>query len=85
MGVRHSDSGVRDTAGVPAITYTPKILRNLAEICEAFGVGEKTVKAWVKQGAPIAVEGDGRRVRYSTEVVRLQEWRLTKIYDNWEY
>lgn len=57
------------------ITYTPKILRNLAEICEAFGVGEKTVKAWVKQGAPIAVEGDGRRARYSAEMVESQKWR----------
>lgn len=57
------------------ITYTPKILRNMAEICEAFGVGEKTVKAWVKQGAPIAVEGDGRRVRYSAEMLELQNWR----------
>lgn len=64
----------RETA-TPTIIYTPRILRNLAEICEAFGVGEKTVKAWVKQGAPIAVEGDGRRVRYSAEVVELQAWR----------
>ncbi|MDE6734823.1 MAG: MerR family transcriptional regulator [Desulfovibrio sp.] len=60
------------------ITYTPKILRNMAEICEAFGVGEKMVKAWVKQGAPIAVEGDGRRVRYSAEMVMLQKWRVTE-------
>ena len=58
------------------ITYTPKILRNMAEICEAFGVGEKTVKAWVKQGAPIAVEGDGSRMRYSAEIMALQAWRL---------
>lgn len=68
----------KETVGQP-ITYTPKILRNLKEICEAFGVGEKTVKAWVKQGAPIAVEGDGRRVRYSAEMVRLQEWRLNAL------
>ena len=67
------------TGVASAITYTPKILRNLTEICEAFGVGEKTVKAWVKQGAPIAVEGDGRRVRYSAEMVRLQEWRVSSI------
>lgn len=59
----------------PTIIYTPKILRTMAEICEAFGVGEKTVKAWVKQGAPIAVEGDGRRVRYSAETMRLQAWK----------
>ena len=57
------------------ISYMPKILRNMAEICEEMGVGEKTVKAWVKRGAPIAVEGDGRRVRYSAEMARLQAWR----------
>lgn len=68
------------TGALPAITYTPKILRNLAEICEVFGVGEKTVKAWVKQGAPIAVEGDGRRVRYSAEMVELQKWRFLGSY-----
>ena len=76
MNKEQSGSGVRDIPGATAITYTPKILRNMAEICEAFGVGEKTVKVWVKQGAPIAVEGDGRRVRYSAEMVSLQEWRL---------
>lgn len=57
------------------VSYTPKILRNMAEICEEMGVGPKTVKKWVEQGAPIAVEGDGRKVRYSTEMVRLQAWR----------
>lgn len=57
------------------VSYVPKILRNMAEICEEMGVGEKTVKAWVKRGAPIAVEGDGRRVRYSAEMARLQAWR----------
>lgn len=69
------------------ITYTPRILRTMAEICEAFGVGEKTVKAWVQQGAPIAVEGDGRRVRYSAEMVELQRWRCkpTKIYGILEF
>ena len=75
MDKEQSGSGVRNIRGASAITYTPKILRNLAEICEAFGVGEKTVKGWAKQGAPIAVEGDGRRVRYSAEMVRLQAWR----------
>lgn len=67
---------MKNEAERPAITYTPRILRNMAEICETFGVGEKTVKAWAKQGAPIAVEGDGRRVRYSAEAVKLQEWRV---------
>lgn len=60
----------------PTIIYTPRILRTMSEICEAFGVGEKTVKAWVKKGAPIAVEGDGRKVRYGAEMVMLQKWRV---------
>lgn len=57
------------------VVYVPKILRNMAEICEEMGVGEKTVKAWIKKGAPIAVEGEGAKVRYSTEMARLQLWR----------
>lgn len=57
------------------VSYTPKILRNMAEICEEMGVGEKTVKAWIKKGAPIAVEGMGVNSRYSAEIVRLQVWR----------
>lgn len=61
------------------VSYVPKILRNMAEICEEMGVGEKTVKAWIKRGAPIAVEGDGRRVRYSAEMARLQAWRLCEV------
>lgn len=61
------------------VSYTPRILRNMAEICEEMGVGPKTVKKWVEQGAPIAVEGDGRKVRYSSEMVRLQAWRETSL------
>ena len=76
MGARKNDGDALAVREMVPIAYTPKILRNLAEICEAFGVGEKTVKCWAKQGAPIAVEGDGRRVRYSAEMVRLQEWRI---------
>ena len=48
----------------------------MAEICEEMGVGEKTVKLWVKRGAPVAIEGEGRRVRYSAEAARLQAWRV---------
>ena len=68
------------------VAYVPKILRNMAEICKEMGVGPKTVKKWVEQGAPIAVEGDGRKVRYSAETARLQMWRkdFTRIYDNLE-
>lgn len=57
------------------VSYVPRILRTMAEICEAMGVGQKTVKKWVAQGAPIAVEGDGRRKRYSAEMAALQGWR----------
>lgn len=60
---------------MPAVVYAPHVLRSMAEICEALGVGPKTVKAWVGKGAPIAVEGEGAKVRYSAEMTRLQVWR----------
>ena len=63
----------RDNAQV---SYVPKILRNMAEICKEMGVGPKTVKKWVEQGAPIAVEGEGAKVRYSSELLYLQLWRI---------
>lgn len=61
-----------------AVAYVPHILRTMTEICDAMGVGQKTVKKWVAQGAPIAVEGDGRRKRYSAEMAALQGWRGKK-------
>lgn len=61
------------------IIYTPRILRTMAEICETFGVGKSTVRLWVKQGAPICVEGKGKKKRYSVEVAALQIWRLSII------
>ncbi|MEG2140892.1 MAG: MerR family transcriptional regulator [Bilophila sp.] len=57
------------------IVYAPTILRSMEEIKKAFGVGDKQIRAWVEQGAPIAVEGEGKKVRYSAELVRLQLWR----------
>ena len=57
------------------VNYVPKILRNMAEICREMGVGEKMIRAWVEQGAPIAVEGQGKKLRYSAEVSALQSWR----------
>lgn len=57
------------------VVYAPMILRSLTEIKEAFGVGERQIKLWVHQGAPIAVEGEGSKARYSAEAVRLQVWR----------
>lgn len=61
-------------ANMPVV-YKPDILACMAEICERFKVGEKQVKAWCRAGAPIAIDGEGRKVRYSTETMRLQMWR----------
>ena len=61
------------------VVYAPRILRSLSEIKEAVGVGDRQIKLWVRQGAPIAVEGEGRKVRYSAEAVRLQVWRETVL------
>lgn len=60
---------------VVVVAYVPNVLRNMREICEKMGVGERTVKRWIAQGAPIAVEGDARNTRYSAELARLQCWR----------
>lgn len=57
------------------IAYVPTPLRSLEEICRALGVGSKQVKDWVEEGAPIAIEGEGARTRYSAELARLQIWR----------
>lgn len=57
------------------VVYAPVILCSLAEICRMFGVGERQVRRWIGQGAPIAVEGEGARTRYSAEAARLQAWR----------
>ena len=53
----------------------PVILKNLNEICVHFGVGRETVLNWVSLGAPIAMEGNGCRKRYSCEARSLQAWR----------
>lgn len=57
-------------------TYTPVVLKSLAEICKAFGVGTSRVREWVQAGAPIAVEQDawGSPVRYRCELYRLYLW-----------
>lgn len=61
--------------GETLVSYSPKILRSLVEIKEVFGVGERRIKLWVRQGAPIAVEGEGRKMRDSAEAIWLQVWR----------
>ena len=60
---------------VPSVTYAPHILRSLREICEVMGVGHRRVREWVRRGAPIAVEGEGCKARYSAEAASLQLWR----------
>lgn len=62
-------------APVAEVAYLPRILRNMAEICEAMGVGAKVVRRWAAAGAPIALEGSGTTLRYSAEAARLQRWR----------
>jgi len=56
------------------VTYEPRILRSMAEICKVFGVAKETVREWKNMGAPISVENGGK-MRYSAEVMRLQLWR----------
>lgn len=69
---------------VTYIYYVPQILCSLAEIKKTFRVSEGTVKKWIQKGAPIAVENDGARIRYSAEALRLQTWRELQIVQNQE-
>ena len=64
------------------VTYHPKFLRNMREICEEMGVCSKTVKKWVKQGAPLVIEGQGKKTRYSTDTIHLQCWRVNNCIKN---
>ena len=56
--------------------YNPRILRDLVEICACMGVGREKILQWLDEGAPITVERDGMRPRYSAEAAELQHWRL---------
>lgn len=62
------------------VCYMPKILRSLCEICAEMGVGQETARRWIDDGAPIARECEGRKVRYSAEAASLQAWRLQQGY-----
>ena len=64
------------------VAYQPKILRNMREICDEMGVCSKTVKKWVQLGAPIVIEGQGKKMRYSTETIQLQCWRAQNCIKN---
>lgn len=56
--------------------YNPRILKSLVEICAEMGVGKETIQAWISLGAPIAVEHEGGRTRYSAELAALHVWRV---------
>ena len=58
--------------------YNPRILKSLIEICAEMGVGKETVREWIDQGAPIIVEQDGCRTRYSAALAALHSWRLAQ-------
>ena len=57
------------------ISYVPTMLNSMAEICKKFKVNNKTVKKWVAYGAPIIIDGEGSKKRYSAELVDLYIWR----------
>lgn len=57
------------------VIYSPTPLNSMNEICRVLGVGPKRVKNWIRQGAPIAVEGVGPKTRYGAELGRLMLWR----------
>ena len=60
------------------VDYVPKILKNMVEICEVFGVGRATVQTWIREGAPVVVENGSRKPRYSAECNALQAWRVQR-------
>lgn len=60
------------------IAYVPTPLKNMTEICQKLGVSPRQVKEWVKEGAPIIVEGKKTSTRYSAELVQLMFWRQEK-------
>ena len=57
-----------------------RALTSLREICQAFGQGEKTVKAWAAAGAPIRVWGTGNRRRYMTDLSTAVEKITTPLF-----
>lgn len=58
------------------VIYTPKILTSLRDICHEFAVGERCVRKWIREGAPIAVRGTRNGLRYSAELMQLHNWLL---------
>ena len=58
----------------------PKHLSSLQAICDEFKAGRDTVKRWWADGAPIAVDYDGKGnpCRFSAEYNELQAWRVNQ-------
>ena len=56
--------------------YEPRILHTAEDIASAMGVSTERIKEWSLQGAPILVEGEGKRRRYRAEVMELWQWRI---------
>lgn len=55
-----------------------KVLGSLEEICEFMRASRETVRGWVENGAPIAVEQKGKRPRYRAEAGALWDWLLAR-------
>ena len=54
--------------------YAPTPLNSMKAICEFFDVGDKTVKSWFNQGAPIRRSGEGTATAWRSEGVALSFW-----------
>jgi len=62
--------------------YVPVILTSLDDIAKQFAVSKNTVKDWVKDGAPIVVNGNERNRRYTTELADLYIWFKSRNLEN---
>lgn len=61
------------------MTYTPKILNGVHDIANMFGVSPKTVRSWIREGAPVIRLGENKRAMYIVETMALYEW-----LENWQ-
>lgn len=55
--------------------YKPTPLNTLTDIAREMGVSKGRVKQWIRMGAPIGREGDGKHAVYFAELAKLQMWR----------
>lgn len=52
----------------------PVLLKNMQEICEAFGKSRKTILKWRKEGAPIYFDGGA----YGAELNAVARWLVER-------